>query len=128
MEMCVNKCFKLYQIVINEKLSDLINKFDWGCHVTAQAYRNACDGDPSLGIANGCYTNTADLTCKDLDHCYEVGNIGPNEFINKRYSEGELAGVRSVSVGDLLEDEDGLLHLVDQIGFRNVTHLKKAQN
>ena len=30
----------------------------------------------------------------------------------------------SVSVGDLLEDEDGLLHLVDSFGFRNVTHLK----
>jgi hypothetical protein len=99
-------------------LSDLINSEGWDCHIDALSYRNASEGDPSFGIINDCYTHTADLVCDDLDHCFEVGNVGPEDRRIKK------VGSRSVSVGDLLEDEDGLLHLVDSIGFRNVTHLK----
>ena len=116
--MFMSKIFKLYQIVIDKQLSNLINTEGWDCHIDALSYRNASEGDPSFGIINDCYTHTADLVCDDLDHCFEVGNVGPEDRRIKK------VGSRSVSVGDLLEDEDGLLHLVDSIGFRNVTHLK----
>ena len=120
-EMLMSKIFKLYQIVIDKQLSDLINSEGWDCHIDALSYRNASEGDPSFGIINDCYTHVADLVCDDLDHCFEVGNGygSADRFVKK-------TGVNrtSVSVGDLIEDEDGLLHLVDSIGFRNVTHLK----
>ena len=116
----MSKIFKLYQIVIDKQLSNLINTEGWDCNVNALAYRNASEGDPSLGIYHDCYTHVADLVCDDLDHCFEVGNVGPEDRFVKKVGVNRT----SVSVGDLLEDEDGLLHLVDSIGFRNVTHLK----
>jgi len=116
----MSKIFKLYQIVIDKQLSNLINTEGWDCNVNALAYRNASEGDPSLGIYHDCYTHVADLVCDDLDHCFEVGNVGPEDRFVKKVGVNRT----SVSVGDLLEDEDGLLHLVDRIGFRNVTHLK----
>ena len=116
----MSKIFKLYQIVIDKQLSNLINTEGWDCNVNALAYRNASEGDPSLGIYHDCYTHVADLVCDDLDHCFEVGNVGPEDRFVKKVGVNRT----SVSVGDLLEDEDGLVHLVDRIGFRNVTHLK----
>jgi len=116
----MSKIFKLYQIVIDKQLSNLINTEGWDCNVNALAYRNASEGDPSLGIYHDCYTHVADLVCDDLDHCFEVGNVGPEDRFVKKTGVNRT----SVSVGDLLEDEDGLVHLVDRIGFRNVTHLK----
>jgi len=117
----MSKIFKLYQIVIDKQLSNLINTEGWDCNVNALAYRNASEGDPSLGIYHDCYTHVADLVCDDLDHCFEVGNgLGSADRFVKKIGVNRT----SISVGDLLEDEDGLLHLVDRIGFRNVTHLK----
>ena len=116
----MSKIFKLYQIVIDSQLSNLINSEGWDCHIDALSYRQASEGDPSFGIINDCYTHVADLVCDDLDHCFEVGNVGPEDRFVKKVGVNRT----SVSVGDLLEDEDGLLHLVDSIGFRNVTHLK----
>jgi len=117
----MSKIFKLYQIVIDKQLSNLINTEGWDCNVNALAYRNASEGDPSLGIYHDCYTHVADLVCDDLDHCFEVGNgLGSADRFVKKIGVNRT----SISVGDLLEDEDGLLHLVDSIGFRNVTHLK----
>jgi len=117
----MSKIFKLYQIVIDKQLSNLINTEGWDCNVDALAYRNASEGDPSLGIYHDCYTHVGDLVCDDLDHCFEVGNgLGTSDRFVKKTGVNRT----SVSVGDLLEDEDGLLHLVDRIGFRNVTHLK----
>ena len=116
----MSKIFKLYQIVIDSQLSNLINSEGWDCHIDALSYRQASEGDPSFGIINDCYTHVADLVCDDLDHCFEVGNVGPEDRFVKKVGVNRT----SVSVGDLLEDEDGLLHLVDRIRFRNVTHLK----
>ena len=116
----MSKIFKLYQIVIDSQLSNLINSEGWDCHIDALSYRQASEGDPSFGIINDCYTHVADLVCDDLDHCFEVGNVGPEDRFVKKVGVNRT----SVSVGDLLEDEDGLVHLVDRIGFRNVTHLK----
>ena len=62
----MSKIFKLYQIVIDRQLSNLINTEGWDCHIDALAYRNASEGDPSLGIYNDCYTHVADLVCDDL--------------------------------------------------------------
>ena len=116
----MSKIFKLYQIVIDSQLSNLINSEGWDCHIDALSYRQASEGDPSFGIINDCYTHVADLVCDDLDHCFEVGNVGPEDRFVKKVGVNRT----SVSVGDLILDEDGLLHLVDSIGFRNVSHLK----
>jgi hypothetical protein len=105
--------FKIHQIVIDDHLSDLINKEGWKCHVKALAYTEALvHGDVKLGIMHDCYDHVATILADDLNHVFEVGNIGPEdriEHINDR--------VRSLSVGDIIEDEDGNCSVVDKVGF-----------
>lgn len=106
---------KLYQIVIDRHLSDLINKEGWECHSTAKSKMAAMNGDPRLAIANECYTHVADIVADDIDHAFEAGNIGPSDRVNP------VAGTKmhSVSVGDVLEDSEGLW-FVDRIGYKEV--------
>ena len=52
---------KVFQIVIDKNLSDLINAEGWDCHVKAKAYVEAQEGRASIGLANGCYTHVADI-------------------------------------------------------------------
>ena len=50
----------------------------------------------------------------DLNLVFEYGNIGPEHKITR------LRAMHSISVGDIIEDEEGLKHLVMDIGFREL--------
>jgi len=106
---------KLFQIVIDRHLSDLINAEGWECHSTAKSKMAAMNGDPRLAIANECYTHVADIVADDINHAFEAGNIGPAD----RVIPVEGTKMHSVSVGDVLEDSEGLW-FVDRIGFKEV--------
>ena len=106
---------KLYQIVIDRHLSDLINAEGWECHSTAKSKMAAMNGDPRLAIANECYTHVADIVADDINHAFEAGNIGPAD----RVIPVEGTKMHSVSVGDVLEDSEGLW-FVDRIGYKEV--------
>ena len=105
---------KVFQIVIDKHLSDLINKEGWDCHVKAKSYIEAEEGRPGIALANGCYTHVADIVADDINHAFEVGNIGPADRVNKITST-----MRSVSVGDILVDDEGAW-LVMPVGFKEV--------
>ena len=105
---------KVFQIVIDKHLSDLINKEGWDCHVKAKSYIEAQEGRAGIALANGCYTHVADVVADDINHAFEVGNIGPADRVNKITST-----MRSVSVGDILVDDEGAW-LVMPIGFKEV--------
>ena len=105
---------KVFQIVIDKHLSDLINKEGWDCHVKAKSYIEAQEGRASIALANGCYTQVADIVADDINHAFEVGNIGPADRVNKITST-----MRSVSVGDILVDDEGAW-LVMPVGFKEV--------
>ena len=106
---------KLFQIVIDRHLSDLINAEGWECHSTAKSKMAAMNGDPRLAIANECYTHVADIVADDINHAFEAGNIGPAD----RVIPVEGTKMHSVSVGDVLEDSEGLW-FVDRIGYKEV--------
>ena len=53
-----------------------------------------------------------EATC--LDEVFQVGNIGPESQITR------LGRMASISVGDLIEDEDGNRHVVANFGFKEV--------
>jgi len=106
---------KLFQIVIDRHLSDLINAEGWECHSTAKSKMAAMNGDPRLAIANECYTHVADIVADDINHAFEAGNIGPGD----RVIPVEGTKMHSVSVGDVLEDSEGLW-FVDRIGYKEV--------
>lgn len=104
---------KVFQIVIDSNLSDLINSEGWDCHVKAKSYLLAQDGDAKIALQNGCYTHVANIVADDINHAFEAGNIGPEDRIER------LAQMRSVSVGDILVDSEGAW-LVMPVGYREV--------
>tara|TARA_R110001599_G_scaffold197352_1_gene394003 strand:- start:225 stop:599 length:375 start_codon:yes stop_codon:yes gene_type:complete len=112
--MLMPQLIKVFQIVIDKHLSDLINKEGWDCHVKAKSYVEAQEGRASIALANGCYTHVADIVADDINHAFEVGNIGPADRVNKITST-----MRSISVGDILVDDEGAW-LVMPVGFKEV--------
>ena len=51
------------------------------------------------------------VVADDLDHVFEVGNIGPEDRITK------LDKMHSISVGDIIADADGNCSVVCDFGF-----------
>ena len=104
--------FSVFQIVIDKDLSDLINKEGHRCHVKSLARLEAMmDGDVRLGIMHDCYTKVAKVVADDLEHVFEVGNIGPEDRITR------LEKMTSISVGDIIADADGVCSVVNNVGF-----------
>lgn len=60
------------------------------------------------------YVHVADLDANCLNEAFEIGNIGPEEKYT-RYTR-----MHSVSVGDILVDENGQAHIVASFGFEEI--------
>lgn len=112
----MTQMYKVYQIQIDSKLSELINREGWNCHEKATAYRDATCGIFDYALANfdSVYTHVADVIADDLDHVFEVGNIGPADRII-RHSK-----MTSISVGNVIEDANGVRSVVANFGFELV--------
>jgi hypothetical protein len=111
-ELNMPQIFSVFQIVIDKDLSDLINKEGHNCHVKSKARMEAMmDGDVRLGIMHDCYTKVAEVVADDLEHVFEVGNIGPEDRITR------LDKMHSISVGDIVADADGVCSVVNNVGF-----------
>jgi hypothetical protein len=72
--------------------------------------------DDAGGIASrmygqGYYDHVANITADDLNGVFHTGNMGPEQNIER------LAQMSSVSVGDLIIDEDGDKYVVASFGF-----------
>ena len=104
--------FSVFQIVIDKDLSDLINKEGHACHVKSLARMQAMlEGDVRLGVMHDCYTKVAEVVADDLEHVFEVGNIGPEDRITR------FDKMNSISVGDIIADADGVCSVVNNVGF-----------
>ena len=62
----------------------------------------------------GYYTRVATLNVSSLDEAFQVGNIGPEEQITRHDR------MASVSVGDVLVNEEGWMFVVANFGFEAV--------
>ena len=63
----------------------------------------------------GYYTHVSNITTdKGLEGVFEVGNIGPEENIER------LQPMYSTSVGDIVVDPEGNKHVVASFGFKEV--------
>lgn len=60
------------------------------------------------------YVHVADLDCDTLDDAFEIGNVGPEEKYT-RYNS-----MHSVSIGDLLVDEQADTYVVASFGFNKI--------
>jgi len=63
----------------------------------------------SLFLAH--YSKVCEIVASDLDEVFRIGNIGPESKINR------LDRMHSISVGDVIEDEEHRLFVVKSFGF-----------
>jgi len=115
--------FKLYQIRLTDSEIDLINKEGHeAVHKNSLRLSMNFSKDISSISADafnrGYYTHVSNITTEGLEGVFQVGNIGPEEQIER------LAPMHSVSVGDIVEGEDGVKHVVADFGFKKVDEIK----
>ena len=60
------------------------------------------------------YKPVCTIEATSLNRVFDIGNIGPEESISR------LAQMHSISVGDIIEDERGVKHMVDSYGFKEI--------
>ena len=65
--------------------------------------------DPIANIKH--YEHVANLDAEDLNEAFQIGNIGPEEAYTR------FKPMHSVSVGDILVDENNDVHIVASFGF-----------
>lgn len=63
---------------------------------------------------DGRYTHVSNITAPDLDGVFQIGNIGPESYIER------LGQMASVSCGDIIVDQDGKASLVAPFGFNTI--------
>lgn len=70
----------------------------------------------------GFYDHVADIEARDLDAVFRIGNIGPEELITRHTQ------MRSVSFGDVIEDDEGWRYVVVNGGFAPVAFNNAPQD
>jgi hypothetical protein len=100
--------FTVYQIDISE--NDLKNP------VILNQYRDIkfAPNAELISKMKRFYTEVAEIKASNFSQVFEIGNIGPEEYIIRK------APMYSVSVGDVIIDEQGTSMFVDKIGFGEV--------
>jgi len=110
--------YKVYQIKLSREDMALIN--ETGDHTAvpknelkqkmAFAMGNM-ETYASEALGKGFYTHVASIEANNLDHVFEIGNIGPEANIVR------LSPMHSISVGDIIEDKAGARFVVATLGF-----------
>ena len=111
--------FAIYQIQLTSDQVDLINAKGHSA-VPAQIAKldmtmdfagNKIGGLASDAFDAGYYTHVANIEATDYNNCFEVGNIGPEENIER------LSRMSSLSVGNVIVGEDGTMAVIAPVGF-----------
>ena len=113
--------FKVYQIQLTKAEIEMINTNGHNS-VPKQKMRLGLQmpvGDPIAAMAKEAlaadyYTHVANIEAYSLEDVFNVGNIGPEENIER------LDRMSSLSVGDVVEDENGVRHVVASFGFEEI--------
>lgn len=113
--------FKLYQIHLTDAEIDQVNA-EGHDSVHKQSLKldmSISSKRPTGEVAGeafklGYYTHVSNITAEGLEDVFQVGNIGPEENIER------LAPMYSVSVGDIVEDVDGKKSVVASMGYQEV--------
>lgn len=62
-------------------------------------------------LIDGLYTHVSDIRAETPEHCFEIGNIGPESAITR------FSRMSSLSVGDIIVDAEGNVMVVANYGF-----------
>ena len=111
--------YKLFQIHLTDAE---YNKVNAEGHIRVPQHQTMIDmsftADPGAiakkALDNNWYTHVSNITAKDIEDVFRVGNIGPEENIER------LAPMFSVSVGDVVENETGDQFVCASFGWKEV--------
>lgn len=114
--------YSVYQIQFSAEQYDAINNgssvpaFDAKCAMDLDFAGNKIGGVASEAFEAGYYTHVANIEADDFNDCFEVGNIGPDDQIER------FGKMSSLSVGDVLVDEEGTVAAIAPVGFVAFSH------
>ena len=105
--------YKVFQFQLSDEDTDLVNQKGWDASPKLQAYMNVRFGKWAP-VAHKYYDLVAEIEAKSLSQVFDIGNIGPESSITRK------APMHSVSVGDIIMDEAGDMHMVASFGFTKI--------
>ena len=111
--------FKLFQIHLTEAEYNKVNAEGRDSVPKHIAHLDMSFSDNTGALAkkamdNNWYTHVSNITADSIEKVFEVGNIGPEENIER------LAPMYSVSVGDVVENETGDQFVCASFGWKEV--------
>jgi len=110
--------YKVYQIHLTEREVYEINKAGDHCVIPrGEAKMKTMFGNGKATKAAwkaGYYAHVADIDGYDLDNVFSIGNVGPEANIRR------LSTMHSISVGDIIEDPNNILHVVLPFGWGEI--------
>ena len=118
----MNMKYKIFQIQLTDAEVAMINA-NGHDSVPKQKLRldiSMPSGEPIAAMAKEAlaadyYTHVANIEAYSLEDVFECGNIGPDKNIERLSPM-----MTSISVGDVVEDEYGVRHVVASFGFEEV--------
>jgi len=117
--------YKIWQINLTDAEIDTINAIGDHGAVPKNMLRMKIEmsfGKPvgdlvKEAFEKGYYEHVSNITADSLEGVFHVGNMGPEEDIER------FAPMHSLSVGDVVLDQDGMFHMVASFGFDAVDEL-----
>lgn len=111
--------YLVYQIQFTKDESEAINKLGWDLASRVMPRVRVHLEKESLevvhkGFNEDLYEWVATIEANDLDDAFLIGNIGPEEQIERHSS------MHSISVGDVLVADDGHAYHVSPVGFKEL--------
>ncbi len=112
--------YKVYQIQLTDAEIDLINEkgHDAVHKQSLKLDMNFSKNDTGVvagdAFKRGYYTHVANINADTLEGVFHVGNMGPEENIER------MSRMHSISVGDNVEDQTGKQSVVPNFGFKEV--------
>lgn len=109
--------FTVWQIQYSDADIEAINAGETNAKREAKTEMNFdFSGKNISGIADkalmdGLYTHVSDIRAETPEHCFEIGNIGPESAITR------FSRMSSLSVGDIVVDVEGNVLVVANYGF-----------
>lgn len=123
--------FRLFQIAVPRSEFDAVNEMGWAeamakfPRVEAQQAVRVGGAKAYVSEYSQYYVNVSDIEANDLDNAFFVHN---NPYGSEALEEQitRYAEQFSMSVGDVLVDEDGKSFIVDNFGFEEIDFQEAA--
>ena len=112
--------YKIFQIKLTDAEVDLINEkghdsvHKQSLKLDMNLRKNDTGRIAADAFNRGYYTHVSNITADSLEGVFHVGNVGPEENIER------LSPMHSLSVGDIVEDGSGAMSVVAGYGFKYV--------